>query len=62
MGSFKDFDKKAPPPGTELGGQEQGERKNDEETGEPVQLPTEKPSKPARSKKQQGGQEQGAAH
>ena len=69
MGSFKEFDKKAPPPGAELGGQAQNERKNDEETGEPVQLPDDK-SKQGRGKRgmnkqggsQQGGQEQGAAH
>ena len=46
MGSFKDFDKKAPAPGT----QPDTERKNDEETGEPVQLPADKTSKQTEAK------------
>ena len=59
MGSFKDFDKKAPVPGAQP-----GERKNDEETGEPVQLPGDasehqQPQKPGKSgKRKQADQQQ----
>ena len=41
MGSFKDFDKKVPPVGAQA-----GQRKNDEESGEPVQLPDDKSKQP----------------
>jgi len=44
MGSYKDFDKaKMPPPGAQAQGQQ---RKNDEEAGEPVQLPDDKSKEP----------------
>jgi hypothetical protein len=42
MGSFKDFDKKVPP----MGAQASGQRKNDEESGEPIQLPDDKSKQP----------------
>ena len=59
MGSFKDFDKKAPAPGTQLSGDDQnlgGNRKNEEEIGEPVQLPDDRSSQqPSRGDKKQRG-------
>ena len=55
MGSFKDFDKKAPPPGAQPG----SDRKNDEEIGEPVQLPDESPAQPQKSGKGNRGKARG---
>ena len=61
MGSFKDFDKKAPPPGST---QAPDQRKNDEEVGEPVQLPDDgttqshKPSKQGKKQRQSDQQQQ----
>jgi hypothetical protein len=64
MGSFKDFDKKAPPPGAQpdQAGAQPDQRKNDEETGEPVQLPgeAEKQGKAKSGKRRQGGHEEPA--
>ena len=44
MGSYKDFDKHFDK--QKLGAQASGQRKNDEESGEPVQLPDDKSKQP----------------
>jgi hypothetical protein len=63
MGSFKDFDKKVPP----MGAQASGQRKNDEESGEPIQLPDDKSKpqgKPGMGQRddKHGGQHSGGQH
>jgi len=63
MGSFKDFEKKAPP----VGAQASGQRKNDEESGEPIQLPDDKSKpqgKPGAGQRddKHGGQHSGGQH
>ena len=63
MGSFKDFDKKV----HQMDAQASGQRKNDEESGEPVQLPDDK-SKPqgkpglGQRDDKHGGQHSGGQH
>ena len=64
MGSFKDFDKKVPP----MGAQASGQRKNDEESGEPIQLPDDKSKQPqgkpgmGQRDDKHGGQHSGGQH
>jgi len=64
MGSFKDFDKKVPL----MGAQASGQRKNDEESGEPVQLPDDKSKQPqdkpgtGQRDDKHGGQHSGGQH